>query len=275
MSRRSYSKHIPDFRLVTYFAESRDSMVHRMNPWTKGVLLIFTVGLVTVLTDVWILLSLLLLSIVFYAGAKLPLGVLIGWWTLPVIFVITLTVMFMFTEPGEQLAVFDVFGERISVTDNGIMLVVKLLVRALAVVNVSLTLFMTTRYAHIAHMAFRTLPKTLANMFLLSYRFMFETSDEISEVLDAMHSRSGSLAKGLTRQTKTFAGIFGLSFVHAFERAERIAKAMEARGFAGRFPSGERVPLPSYGGCALIALAAAVFAIATYSRYFASGTLGW
>ncbi len=275
MSRRTYSKHIPDFRLVTYFAESGDSMVHRINPWTKGVLLIFTVGLATVLTDIWILLFLLALSIAFYAAARLPLGVLIGWWTLPVVFVVTLTVMFMFTEPGEQLLTFDVFGKRISITDNGIMLVVKLLVRALAVVTVSLTLFMTTRYTHIAHMAFRTLPGTLANMFILSYRFMFETSDEISDVLDAMHSRSGSLARGFSRQTKIFAGIFGLSFVHAFERAERIAKAMEARGFAGQFPRTERVPLPSYGGCALIALAAVAFAIATYSRYFAGGPLGW
>jgi len=275
MSRRSYSKHIPDFRLVTYFAESGDSPVHRMNPWTKASLLLIVVGLVTVLTELWALVSLFVLTMAFYAIAKLPVRVLVGWWTLPIMFVLTLSVLFAFTEPGNQLAGIDLLGWRIALTENGLMLIVKLLLRALVVVNYSLALFMTTRYTSIAYIAFRTLPKTLANMFLLSYRFMFETTDEVSDVLDAMQARSGSLAKGVTRQTRIFAGIVGISFVHAFERAERIAKAMEARGFAGEFPAVQKVPGPSSRGIALLVLASIAFALATYSRYFEEKLLMW
>lgn len=275
MSRRSYSKHIPDFRFITYFAESGSSPVHRMSPWTKAALLPLLVALVTVVTDLYLLLVIFALSLVFYAAGKLPLKVLVGWYTFPVIFVLTLSVLFMFTVSGRALLEVTIFGRDVSLTDKGVLLVVTLLVRALAVVTYSLALFMTTRYTQIAHLAFRMMPRTMANLFLLSYRFMFETFDEVSDVLDAMHSRNGSLAKGISRQGKLFAGIIGLAFVHAFERGERIGKAMEARGWTGSFPVMERVGMPGPGGYALIAFTVAMLAIASYSRYFGTLVKGW
>ncbi len=39
MTRRAYSKHIPDFRYVTFFSERGTGIVHRANPWTKLALL--------------------------------------------------------------------------------------------------------------------------------------------------------------------------------------------------------------------------------------------
>jgi cobalt/nickel transport system permease protein len=275
MSRRSYSRHIPDFRFITYFAESGNSVVHRMSPWTKAALLPLLVALVTVVADLYWLFVIFALSLVFYAAGRLPIKVLIGWYTFPVIFVITLAVLFMFTVPGDALFRVRLLGSAISLTDNGVILVVALLVRALAVVTYSLALFMTTRYTQIAHLAFRTTPKTMANLFLLSYRFMFETFDEVSDVLDAMHSRNGNLVKGLSRQGKLYAGIIGLAFVHAFERGERIGKAMEARGWTGSFPIMERVGIPSPGGYALIVFVVAVLAIASYSRYIGTLVIGW
>ena len=267
MSRRSYSKHIPDFRFITYFAESGSSAVHRMSPWTKAALLPLVVALVTVVTNVYWLLIIFVLSLTFYAAARLPMKVLIGWYTFPVIFVITLAVLFMFTVQGNVLFNVRLLGTSIHLTDKGILLVMALLIRALTVVTYSLTLFMTTRYNQIAHLAFKTTPKTIANLFLLSYRFMFETFDEVSDVLDAMHSRNGNLAKGVARQGRLFAGIIGLSFVHAFERGERIGKAMESRGWTGAFPITERVAMPGAGGYALIVLGVAVLALAGILRY--------
>lgn len=275
MSRRSYSRHIPDFRYVTFFAERGTSLIHRTNPWTKLALLALVVALVTVLMDPYLLFVLLCVTIVFYAAARLPLGLLLGWWTLPLFFVLSLSVLFVFTEPGHQLAKLDFGWLRIAVTDNGVLLMVNLAMRALAVVTFSLAVFMTTRYNHVVHIAYRSMPKILANIFLLSYRFMFETSDEFSDILDAMHSRSGSLARGVARRSKTYAGIFGLAFVHAFERAEMISKAMEARGFSGDLPVSDGIPRPSYGGYAAVALGLLALALAVYSRYFDDKLIGW
>jgi len=267
LSRRSYSKHIPDFRFVTYFAESRTSVVHRMSPWTKAVMLPLMVALVTVVTDIYWLAAIFALTVAFYAAGRLPLRVLVGWYTFPVIFVLTLAVLFMFTVAGNPLIDVRVLGTSVRLTDNGVLLVASLLVRGLTVVTYSLALFMTTRYNQISRLAFRTMPRTLANLFLLSYRFMFETFDEVSDVLDAMHSRNGNLAKGVSRQGRLYAGIIGLSFVHAFERGERIGKAMESRGWTGSFPIVETVSRPGVGGYALMIVGLGVLALAGLTRY--------
>lgn len=275
MSRRSYSRHIPDFRLVTHFGETGRSVVHSASPWTKAALLGAVVTLATVLTDILLLALLLGAMLAVYALARLPLRVLVGWYTLPAMFVVTLALLFVFTEPGIEVVGWTLGGTRVSVSDNGLLLMAKLLLRALAVVTFSLTVFMTTRYSQIAGIAQRTLPRSLATMFLLSYRFLFVTSDEVTDVLDAMHARSGGLVKGVTRQSRLFAGIFGHAFIHAFERAERISKAMESRAFTGEFPVAERTTRPSAGGIAVLALAGVAVALSLYSRYFDQDLMVW
>ena len=275
MARRGYSKHIPDFRYVTFFAERGKSFVHRANPWTKLSLLAVVVALVTVLMDPYLLFILLCVTIAFYASARLPLSLLVGWWTLPLFFVLSLSVLFIFTEPGKQLAGFEIGGFRTAITDNGVLLTINLAMKALSVVTFSLAVFMTTRYNHVVQIAYRSMPRLLANIFLLSYRFMFETSDEFSDILDAMHSRSGSLARGVARRSRTYAGIFGLAFVHAFERAEKISKAMEARGYSGDLPISDRIPRPSYKGYAVVVVGLLALALAVYSRYFDEKMIGW
>lgn len=274
MSRRSYSKHIPDFRLVTHYAEARGSMLHRVNPWTKIALLGLIVAFVIILMDLYLITLLYAATVAFYAIGRLPMRLLVGWYSMPVLFVVTISILFMFTEPGEELASIQLLDQRVAVTDNGVLLLVKLLLRALAVVTFSLAVFMTTKYSHLAQIASRIMPQSLANIFLLSYRFTFETTDEMSDVIDAIHARNGNLVRGASRQTRLFAGIFGLAFVHAFERAERIAKAMEARGFSGSFPTGEKLSRPGAGEYAIVVLTALALAAVTYSRYV-DELLGW
>jgi cobalt/nickel transport system permease protein len=275
LPRRGYSRHIPDFRYVTFLAEGGTSFVHKANPWTKLALLAVVVSLVTVLMDTILLAILLVLTIALYTSARLPLGLLLGWWTLPLFFVISLSVLFIFTEPGSQVAGFDFGDTRIAVTDEGLLLTANLLVKALAVVTCSLAVFMTTRYNHVVLVVYKVMPKTLGSIFLLSYRFMFETSDEFSDIVDAMHSRSGSLARGVARQSRAYAGIFGLAFVHAFERAEKISKAMEARGFTGDLPVYDTLPRPTAGGYFVIGLGIVAVVLAAYSRYLDTSPIGW
>ena len=275
MSTRSYSKHIPDFRLVTHFAESGTSIIHAMSPWTKAVLLGLVVALATVLMNPALLLILFLLTLLFYLAARLPLRVLVGWYTMPILFVVTLAILFVFTEPGREIASLRLGATTVRLTDNGILLIVKLLLRALAVVTLSLAMFMTTKYSNIAHMAQKTLPGPLASVFLLSYRFLFVSSDEVTDVLDAMNARNGDLVRGVLRESRLYASIFGLSFVHAFERAERIGKAMESRGFTRRLPAAGTLPRPSYGGYSFLAVGFVMLGLAVYTRYFNPGLLNW
>lgn len=267
MSRRSYTRHVPDVRLITHHAETGRSVVHSMNAWAKALILLLIVAMVTVATGLPVLALIFAFTVCFYAVARLPMRLLVGWYTLPVLFVLTLAIMFVFTEPGDDIASMELGGTTVSVTDNGILLLVKLLLRALSVVTFSLATFMTTRYKHVVYMANRTLPSTIASMFLLTYRFLFVTSDELTNILDTVHSRNGHLVKGVFRQTKVFAGIFAHAFVHAFERGERIAKAMEARGFSGSFPVAEGIPRPRPAEAAIAGVFAALLVALIISRY--------
>lgn len=273
MSRRSYTKHVPDIRLITHYAEGMDSVVHRANPWMKAAMLFFIVALVTVVMDLLVLTVIYVFALGFYAVARLPLKLLVGWYFLPLVFVLTLVIMFVFTEPGTDIARVALGPLVIAVTDNGLILMVKLVVRALAVVTFSLAVFMTISYRHVVYMARRSMPGPLATMFLLTYRFLYVTSDEITDLLDAVHSKNGNMVRGVLKQTRMFAGIFAHAFIHAFDRADRVSKAMEARGFTGDFPIVERVSVPRAREVAIVGAFAVFLALALVSRY--SGTAGW
>ncbi|HUU07796.1 MAG TPA: energy-coupling factor transporter transmembrane component T [Thermoplasmata archaeon] len=272
-SRRSYTKHVPDIRLITHYAEGTDSVIHRVNPWTKAAMLFFIVALVTVVMDFIILAVIYMFALGFYTAAKLPLKLLVGWYFLPLVFVLTLVIMFVFTEPGTEIARMTLGPLVIAVTDNGLVLVAKLVIRALAVVTFSLAVFMTISYRHVVYIARRSMPGPLATMFLLTYRFLYVTSDEMTDLLDAVHSKNGNMVRGVLRQTRMFAGIFAHTFIHAFDRADRVSKAMEARGFTGDFPIVERVSAPRAREIAVVGAFAVFLALALVSRY--SGMAGW
>jgi cobalt/nickel transport system permease protein len=267
ISRRSYTKHVPDIRLITHYAEKTDSVIHRINPWTKAAMLFFVVALVTVVMDMVVLLIIYAFTLAFYATARLPLRLLVGWYSLPLVFVLTLVFMFVFTEPGDEVARLTIGPLSVAVTDNGLILLTKLVVRALAVVTFSLAVFMTVRYKHVVYVARRTMPGPLATMFLLTYRFLYVTSDEMTNLMDAVHAKNGSMVKGVLRQSKMFAGIFSHAFIHAFDRAERVSKAMEARGFTGDFPISDTVLAPRSRELAIVGAFAIALFLAVLSRY--------
>ncbi|UCE80590.1 MAG: cobalt ECF transporter T component CbiQ [Methanobacteriota archaeon] len=273
MSGRTYTKHMPDVRMIAQYAERGTSVVHSINPWTKAFVLILVVALVTVVTDLAALLAIYALTVAFYVLARLPVSLLIGWYAIPILFVVTLVIMFVFTEPGDEIVGFELGSRRVAVTDNGLLLMAKLVVRALAVVTFSLATFMTIRYKQVVYIACKTMPAAMATMFLLTYRFLFVATDELTNILDTIHSRNGSLVKGIARQTRMFGGIFSHAFVHAFDRAERISKAMESRGFDGEFPVAERVPGPGAKGFVAVSILTVILAVAVIDRYL--GVKGW
>ena len=253
--------------MITHYAEKTDSVIHRLNPWTKAAMLFFVVALVTVVMDLFVLLAIYVFALAFYAAARLPLRLLLGWYSMPLVFVLTLVIMFVFTEPGTELARLTLGPLSIAMTDNGVMLLVKLVVRALAVVTFSLAVFMTIKYRHVVYVARRTMPGPLATMFLLTYRFLYVTSDEMTDLIDAVHAKNGGMVKGVLKQSRMFAGIFSHAFIHAFDRADRVSKAMEARGFTGDFPISETVPRPRTGELAMVCAGAALLFLALLSRY--------
>lgn len=262
MSSPSLSPHIPDPDLITYYAEKGDSVFSRVSPWTKACLLFFIVMLVTVSRDLVLLFALYLFVLLLYLLAGLPAGKLAYWYTLPILFVISLVGIMMWSEPGMPLFSLPVGSFTVSLSDNGLILVVTLLIKSLITVTFSLFFLMTTRYQHLAGIISRTFPEPLDQIFLLAYRFLFLTLSMTASLLKSIRARGGGLVHSLRMQGRVFAGVFALVFIRSFERGERVHKAMTARGFTGSYPLSGEVPLPGLVEYCLLGLAGTIVTVA-------------
>jgi hypothetical protein len=139
------SNHVPDPRLITAFAEQRDGPLHRVNPWTKVGIVGALVLAVTVADRLALLPGLYGAVLVVYGLAGLPYRRLAGWYTLPMLFIVSVAGPLAFLEPGTPVggALSTPLGE-LSVTWEGLVLFAELSCRSLTVVTFALTASMTT-----------------------------------------------------------------------------------------------------------------------------------
>jgi cobalt/nickel transport system permease protein len=91
-------------------------------------------------------------------------------------------------------------------------------------------------------MIYRVFPSPIDQIFLMSYRFIFITLKMVNAMMKALKSRGGGLIKGMTRQSQMFAEVFALVFIRSYDRAERVNKAMEARGYSGKYIAATGIP---------------------------------
>jgi len=227
------SNHVPDPRLITAFAEQRDGPLHRINPWTK----IGTVGAlvlaVTMVDRLALLAGLYGAVLIVYGLARLPYQRLAGWYTIPMLFVISVAGPLAFLEPGTPIGgtLSTPLGE-LSVTWAGVILFVELSCRSLTVVTFVLTASMTTKYTDIAYILGRLLPRPIDQIALLTYRFTFVMIETLEDLVKAALSRGANFSDFWSNK-RLYARILGMTMLSAIEQSERLVKSMESRGYNG------------------------------------------
>jgi cobalt/nickel transport system permease protein len=254
MSSLPVSSHVPDPDLIAYYAERQESFLTGVSPWTKLVFLGLIILTITIVRNPLVLLGLYLAVLVLCAIARLPLRKLLQWCLIPVFFVFTLVGILAWTQPGAPVLSFSVAGIPLTLTDQGILLVVLLLLKTLISVTYSLLFLMTTRYEYLSGMISRIFPTPLDQIFLMAYRFFFSTLAMVGSILKAFRSRGGGIVHGMWTEGALFAEIAGLVFIRSFDRAERVEKAMKARGYQGTYSNTTEIPSPGPGGYAALAL---------------------
>jgi cobalt/nickel transport system permease protein len=259
MSSTMISSHIPDLDLITSYAQREGTFFSGVSPWTKFSGLILVILLVTLTRNLLICGVLYLIILGLYAFAGLPVKKLFAWYTLPVLFVISLVGLMAWTEPGTPLFSWNLGLFTLTLTENGLILVVTLLLKALISVTYSLFFLMTTRYQHFSAMIYRLFPTPLDQIFLLAYRFLFLTLSMTGSIFKAVRSRGGGIIHSIRIQGRIFAEVFALVFIRSFDRAERVHQAMIARGYNGKYEAGTDIPKPGLSGiCVLGAFAGAI-----------------
>ncbi|MGM0397777.1 MAG: cobalt ECF transporter T component CbiQ [Halobacteriota archaeon] len=227
------SGHIPDPRLLTAHAEHQDSSLHRVNPWTKVVVLALLVIAVTVAEGLAHVAVVYAVVVASYVVAGLPVRKLLAWYTLPFVFVSAIALPLAFGIAGTPIfAVPTPLGE-LSLTWEGLATYGALLGRGLTVVTFSIAIWMTTGYTDMAYVLGRTLPSPIDQVALFAYRFTFVILEVVEELLKATRARGGSISSDFWEQRDLYGRIFGHTFIRAIERSETLLKAMEARGYNG------------------------------------------
>ena len=205
-----------------------------ISPWTKTTGLVILIMFIIVVKSLSLLAALYLFILLLYWFSGLPVKTLFSWYLLPTLFVLSLIALLMWNQPGNVIFTLAPLLP-LTLSDKGILLVVTLTLKALISVTYSILFLMTTRYAHFSAMIYRLFPSPVDQVFLMSYRFIFITLKTVDSMLKALRSRGSGLISGVRRQSAMFAEVFALVFIRSFDRAERVSKAMEARGFTGKY----------------------------------------
>jgi cobalt/nickel transport system permease protein len=238
------SNHVPDPRLVTAFAERRQGPLHRVNPWTKAGIVGALVLAVTVVEHLALLAGLYGAVLAVYGLAGLPYGRLGGWYTLPMLFVLSVAGPLAFLEPGVPIGgALDTPVGELSVTWAGLALFAELGFRSLTVVTFTLTASMTTAYTDVAYLLGRVLPRPIDQVALLTYRFTFVMVETLEDLVKAARARGANLSVFWSNR-RTYARILGMTMLSTIEQSERLVKSMEARGYSGDLTVYGDVPRP-------------------------------
>ena len=227
------SNHVPDPRLITAYAEHRDSPLHRVNPWTKlGVVAVLVLA-VTVVDSLAVLAGLYAATLLVYGVADLPYRRLVRWYTLPMLFIVSVAGPIAFLEPGRPIlgALATPVGE-LSVTWAGAALFAELACRSLTVVTFALAASMTTKYNDIAYLLGRVFPAPIDQIALLTYRFTFVMLETLEDLVKSALARGANLGEFWANR-RLYARILGMTMLTAIERSERLVKSMAARGYEG------------------------------------------
>ncbi|MFA4848878.1 MAG: cobalt ECF transporter T component CbiQ [Methanoregula sp.] len=254
MSSTMISSHLPDLDLITSYAQREGTFFSRVSPWTKFTGLLLVILLITLTRNLLICGILYLVIFGIYASAGLPIKKLFAWYTLPVLFVISLVGIMVWTEPGTPLVSWNLGWFALTLTDNGVILITTLLLKALISVTYSLFFLMTTRYQHFSAMIYRLFPTPLDQIFLLAYRFLFLTLSMTGAIFKAVRSRGGGIIHSIRVQGRIFAEVFALIFIRSFDRAERVHQSMISRGYNGKYEAGTDIPKPGLSGICVIGI---------------------
>src|SRR4030042_1818521 len=94
------SPHIPDLDLITFYSEKGNTLFSRISPWTKALMLVLIIIFVSLDKSLILAVCLYLIVLAIYGSSGLPIKKLFQWYTMPLIFVLSLVLILMWNEPG-------------------------------------------------------------------------------------------------------------------------------------------------------------------------------
>ncbi|HSM81183.1 MAG TPA: cobalt ECF transporter T component CbiQ [Nodosilinea sp.] len=249
-------------------ATSFDTYVHResvMHRWSPRLKLISLVGLMFAFATVrqlalvpWML----GLAALLYGLSGLPLAFLRQRLSYPGLFILALVVLLPLTVGDTVLAQWGALALR----REGLEATLLIVGRFLSILTLGFILLGTTPFLTLLH-AMRSLglPTILADMTLLSYRYLFEIAAMLATMQQAMRLRGFGQRRQrwlrINGQTmEQLAMLAGNLLIRSYEQSDRVYRAMRLRGYG--YGTRPVIDAPSAAGGLSWGLAAAAAAAA-------------
>lgn len=205
-----------------------NSPLHRLEPKLKLIALFVLMMLFAMVRDLRLVPFMLLASAIIYAVSRLPLPFLIKRLKYPGVFVLAM-VIFLPLFAGQT--VLYSFGP-LSIKQEGIEQMILLVSRFISILTVAVVLFGTSSLLNtLKAMTQLGIPQTLADLTLLTFRYVYELGDMLQKMQRAMKLRGFRPTK-FNKHTLTGVGsLLASLIIRSYETSERVYYAMRLRGY--------------------------------------------
>ncbi|MDE5069944.1 MAG: cobalt ECF transporter T component CbiQ [Trichodesmium sp. St16_bin4-tuft] len=205
-----------------------NSPIHR---WDVRYKLIGLISLMFAFATVnsWYLIPLMLfLSIILYGISRLPLSFLANRLRYPGFFL--LGVIFLLPFLSGQTIVWQLGF--LTIRQEGCLAVILIVSRFFAIMTTCLVLFGTSSFlTTLKGMSNLGISPIITDMLMLSYRYLFELSNQLKMMLNATKLRGFKKSKISWRNLSVYAALTSSIIVRSYQQAERVYKAMLLRGY--------------------------------------------
>ena len=219
----------------------------RLHSWTPRLKLL-SLGLLmfafSAIEHLSLVLPMLAATATLYALSELPLSFLLQRLRYPGLFILMIVLILPLTSGETILWQWGL----LSVRQEGLMSMSLVVSRFVCILTLGFVLLGTTPFVTLLR-SLRSLglPALLADMTLLTYRYLFETADMLSTMQRSMRLRGfGQQQRRFrlcTADIKRLVGLLGTLLIRSYERSEKIYTAMRLRGY-GRLNRTCALPKP-------------------------------
>ncbi len=205
-----------------------DSPLHRWDVRAKLVGLLVLIFAFAAVRDVRLLPAMFLVTAMLFALSRLPLSYLLTRLRLPGLFIAFLVILLPFIAGETVLARLG----PLTLRQEGLADALAIAARFVCIITLTLVLFGTAPFLRsIKALRSLGLPDILADMVLLTYRYLFEMAEMFSTMRTAVRLRGFRGDKLNRRNLSTLASLIGSLLVRSYEQAEQVYNAMILRGY--------------------------------------------
>ena len=205
-----------------------ESPLNRWDPRGKLLGLMSLIFAFSLVRDLRLLPVMLAVTAILYVASNLPPRFVLSRLRYPGAFLLIVAVLLPFLSGTTVLFQLGPLALRL----EGCLELLRIVVKFVSIVTVGLVLFGTGPFlTTIKAMRALRLPPILADMMLLSYRYIFEIGGDLGRMETAMRLRGFRANRVSARGFGNLASLTGSILVRSHERSDRVYKAMMLRGY--------------------------------------------